>query len=121
MKQTEKQIHKDILQLFFDLETATYGRERTNGHYLCPNASSFFKSAKRIYELTDELYENYHPDYISKTDYKFICDSRKRLLLMLDVLKDNKHTNDTVMTYKLEEYLLQLQGLFKGVIDDDCN
>ena len=92
MKQTEKQIRKEIVQLFFDLETATYGREWANGHCLGPNAYSFYWSAKRIYELTDELYGYYHPDYISETDNKFIYDSKRILLPKLKVLIEDKRT-----------------------------
>ena len=121
MIQTEKQIKKEIVQLFSDLEAAAYGRERANGHYICPHSSTFYRCAKRIYELTDELYESYHPDYISGTDYKFIYDSRKRLLLELNVLRDKKHTTEIELTYILEEYLLQLQGLFKSIIEYDSN
>ena len=42
MIQTEKQIKEDIVHLFIDLEAATYGRERANGHYLRPNAGTFY-------------------------------------------------------------------------------
>ena len=117
MIQEEKQIKKDIVQLFTDLEVATYGCEKANGHYLSPNASSFYWCAKRIFELTDELVKEYQPIYISGIEYKFIYDSRKRLLLELDVLKDKKQANEIELTYKLEEYLTKMQGLFKCIIE----
>ena len=116
MIQTEKQIKEDIVHLFIDLEAATYGRERANGHYLRPNAGTFYQRAKRIFELTDKLYESYHPDYIIETDYKSIFDAKKRFLLKIDVMKDQKHTNKMMLTYKLEEYLMIMKGLFKCII-----
>lgn len=88
MKQKEELLLHDITRLFADLEAATYGRERANGRSIPPNAKIFYYCAKRIYDTTNELVDNYQPDYVTASDYSFICDSRRTVLLDLDVFKD---------------------------------
>ena len=116
MKQNESQLLQEVIRLFSDLEDATYGKERANGRYVIPTASNFYYHAKRLYEVTDELVANYHTDYITQSDYEFICDSKRSLLLDLDVKKDKKGLNVQELTYLLETYLLKLQGLFGEII-----
>ena len=55
MIKTEKMILEEIMRLLKNLENVTYGEYRTNGIVFPPNASSFYYSAKQLYECTDEL------------------------------------------------------------------
>lgn len=116
MKQDENQLLQEVIRLFSDLEDATYGKERANGRYVIPNASNFYYNAKRLYEVTDELVANYHTDYLSQSDYEFICDSKRSLLLDLDVKKGKKGLNEQELTYLLAQYLSNLQSLFGKII-----
>lgn len=116
MKQNESQLLQEVIRLFSDLEDATYGKEKANGRYVVPIASIFYYHAKRLYEVTDELVANYHTDYITQSDYEFICDSKRSLLLDLDVKKDKKGLNEQELTYLLESFLMKLQGLFGKII-----
>ena len=54
------------------------------------NANRFYYSAKQLYESTDELINRFSPEYITSSDYKFICASQRVTLLQLAALKDNK-------------------------------
>lgn len=116
MKQNESQLLQEVIRLFSDLEDATYGKEKANGRYVVPTASKFYYHAKRLYEVTDELVANYHTDYITQSDYEFICDSKRSLLLDLDVKKDKKGLNEQELIYLLESFLMKLQGLFGKII-----
>ncbi|MEE3483050.1 MAG: hypothetical protein VZQ98_01855 [Bacteroidales bacterium] len=87
MKQTEEQLLQNITRLFADLEDATYGKERANGRFVPPDARNFYYCSKCIYDATDELVESYQPNYISKSDYNFIYDSKRTLLLDLAVFE----------------------------------
>ena len=116
MKQTEEQILQDITRLFSDLEVATYGRERANGRYIRPDASSFYYCAKRIYDTIEELVDVYHPDYITASDYNYILDSKRTLLLELEVFKDRNKLEGDYLTYELEKYLMKMQGLFECIL-----
>lgn len=116
MKLSEEQILQDITRLFADLETATYGKERSNGRYIHPSADRFYHCAKRIYEATDELVCNCQPDYISASDYGFICDSRRTVLLSLEVFKDRNKEEGYNLTLELEDYYMKIQGLFDCIL-----
>jgi hypothetical protein len=116
MKHTEEQSLQDISRLLDDLNTATYGKERANGHLMPPNASNFYCCAKRLYDVTDELIEAYHPAYITENDYRFIYDSRRTVLLELSVMKDGNELQGDNLTWELEKYLLKIQGLFGCIL-----
>ncbi len=81
---------QNITRLFADLETATYGDYKANGHVIPPNASRFYYTTKRLYEQVDILVKDYSPNYVSSSDYMCIYDSQRIILLHLDVLKDCK-------------------------------
>lgn len=112
MIKTEQLILEEIMRLLDDLDKATYGTYRANGHVIPPNASWFYSIAKRLYEQTDLLVNNYSPGYISSSDYNFIYDSQRVILLHLDVLRDNKKVAGQVLTRELENYLMELNGVF---------
>lgn len=116
MKHTEEQTLQEISRILDELDAATYGRERANGHLMPPNASNFYCCAKRLYEVTDELIKEYHPAYITESDYRFICDSRRLLLLELSVMKDENKLQGDNLTWELEKYLLKIQGLFACIL-----
>lgn len=116
MEQTEKRILESINQLFDDLDAATYGRERNNGHYLLPDASIFYYRTKRLYNLVDELVDKYQPDYITEIDYRFINDSQRTLLLDLAVFQERNKLKGEQLTWELEKYLLKIQGLFNCIL-----
>ena len=116
MKQTEEHILQEITQLFADLEAATYGRERANGRFIPPNAKRFYYCAKRIYDTTDELVNNYQPNYVTVSDYGFICDSRRTVLRDIDVFKDRNKLEYDYLTCELDKYLQKIQELFGCIL-----
>ena len=120
MIKTEKILLEEIMRLLKDLENATYEEAKTNGLVFPPNASKFYYSAKKLYESTDELIDRFSPEYVTDSDYKFICASQKDILLQLDVLKDNKKLKGMELTWELETYLATLHDLFH-CITDYCN
>lgn len=120
MIKTEKMILEEIMRLLKNLENVTYGEYRTNGIVFPPNASSFYYSAKQLYECTDELFDRFMPEYVTDSDYRFICASQKNILLQLDVLKDNKKLKGMEVIWELETYLATLHDLFH-CITDYCN
>lgn len=120
MKHTEEQMLQETGRLFADLEVATYGRERANGRSIRPDARSFYYCAKHIYDTIEELVDVYQPDYITASDYNFICDSKRTLLLELEVFKDRNKLEGDYLTYELEKYLMKMQDLF-GCILSQCN
>lgn len=115
MIQTEKMKLEEIMRLLKDLENATYGEFKTNGLVFSPNANRFYYSAKHLYESTDELINRFSPEYITTSDYRFICASQRVTLLQLAVLKDNKKLKGEEITWELEKYLTELQGLFSCI------
>ena len=115
MIQTEKMKLEEIMRLLKDLETATYGEFKANGLIFPPSVSRFYYSAKKLYESTDELIDRFSPEYVTDSDYIFICASQKDILLQLDVLKDNKNLKDMEVTWELEIYLMELQGLLNCI------
>lgn len=117
--QTEKILLIEIMQLLEDLEKATYGSYRADGHVIPPNASRFYSIVKRLYEQTDILVNTFSPGYISSSDYNFIYDSQRVILLHLEVLRNNKKVADQVLTRELENYLMELNGVF-GCISTYC-
>lgn len=121
MEQTEERILESINQVFDDLDAATYGKERKNGHYLPPDASLFYHRVKRLYDLVDELVDKYQPDYITGIDYRFIYDSQRTLLLDLAVLQERNKLEGEHLTWELEKYLLKIQGLFSCVLSNCRN
>lgn len=120
MIQTEQTIREEIRRLLEDLEKATYDDHRANGRVIQPDASRFYFTAKRLYEQVDMLVAEYSPDYVSPSDYKSIYDSQRITLLNLEMLKDNKKLKGQELTWKLEEYLMELNGLF-DCISTYCN
>lgn len=120
MKQTEEQMLQNIIRLFADLETATYGKERANGRSIQPNARTFYYCTKGIYDTTDELVANYQPEYITASEYNLICDSRRTLLLSLDVFKDRNKTEGYNLSIELDVYYMKIQGLFDCILSH-CN
>lgn len=112
MIQTEKIKLEEIMRLYNNLEKATYGEYKTNGIVSRPSASRFYYTAKKLYESVDELIDNYSPKYISFSNSKMISASRRDTLLQLDVIKDDKTMKDEEVTWELEKYLTELQGLF---------
>lgn len=106
MEMTEEQILQEIARLFVDLGVATYGKEKANGRSVRPNAKTFYYCAKRIYDATDELVAHYQPDYISASDYNLIHDSRRTVLLSLDVFKDTNKKEGYNLSIELEDYYL---------------
>ena len=119
MIQTERMILDEIRQLFDDLDKATYGDYKANGHVIPPNASRFYYTTKRLYEQVDILVKDYNPNYMSPSDYMCIYDSQRIILLHLDVLKDCKKLNGQELTWELEKYLTKLYGIF-GCISTFC-
>lgn len=117
MIQTEKMIVKEIVQLLNSLDAATYGEYKTNGVIIRPSISRFYHITRKLYELTDELVDKYNPQYITSSDYKFICESQRDTLFRLAVLKDNKTLDDMEITRELETYLSTLHGLFHRITD----
>lgn len=115
MIQTEQLVLEEIMRLLNDLDKATYGSYRVNGHVIPPNASRFYYSAKRLYEQADILFKDYSPDYVSPSDYKFICNSQRGILLNLEVLKDSKKLKGQELTWELEKYLMELYGMFSRI------
>ena len=81
MIQTEKMILGEIMRLLKDLENAAYGETKANGLIFPPNLSRFYYRAKKLYEIVDELVERFDPKYVTHTDYKFICESQRYILL----------------------------------------
>lgn len=116
MKQTEEQLVQEIARLYSDLDSATYGKERSNGHIYPPDASKFYYSAKRMYDVADELIEKYQPAYVTLNDYRFIYDSQRTLLLELEVLKSCKKKQGNNLTWELEKYLSKIHGLFYCIL-----
>ena len=102
--------------MFADLEVAVYGKEWANGRSIQPDARTFYYCAKRIYDTTDELVSLYQPDYITASDYGFICDSRRTVLLNLEVFKDKNKAEGYNLTLELEDYYLKIQGLFDYIL-----
>lgn len=115
MIQTEKMILEEIMRLLKDLENATYGETKANGLNFPPNLRNFYNKAKKLYEIVDELVERFNPKYITQTDYKFICESQRDTLRQLDVLKDNTNIKGMDVTWKLEDYLTKIQGVFSCI------
>lgn len=116
MEQTEVKLLQEITQLFADLNVATYGKERANGRFLPPDANKFYYSTMRLYEAIDELVEKYQPAYITESDYRFIYDSQRPLLLELNVLRDKNKLQGDYLTWELEKYLSKIEGLFICVL-----
>ncbi len=116
MEQTEVKLLQEITQLFADLNVATYGRERANGRFLPPDANKFYYSTMRLYKAIDELVEKYQPAYITESDYRFIYDSQRPLLLELNVLRDKNKLQGDYLTWKLEKYLSKIESLFFCVL-----
>lgn len=79
MIQTERMILDEIRQLFDDLDKATYGDYKANGHVIPPNASRFYYTTKRLYEQVDILVKDYNPNYVSPSDYMYIRFSKNNL------------------------------------------
>lgn len=115
MLQTEQMILEEIRRLLDDLEKATYEDYRANGRVIQPNANKFYFTAKRLYEQVDILVAEYSPDYISPSNYKFIYDSQRRILLKLELLKDDKKLKGQELTWELEGYLMELNGMFNCI------
>ena len=115
MIQTERMILEEIMRLLKDLENATYGETKNNGLDFPPNSSKFYYGAKKLYKIVDELVERFNPKCVTDTDYKFICESQKDTLLQLAVLKDNKKLKGMAITWALEDYLKNIQGLFSCI------
>ena len=115
MIQTEKMILEEIMRLLNDLENSTYGETKNNGLDFPPNLSKFYYGTKRLYKIVDELVERFNPEYITYTDYKYICESQKDTLLQLAVLKDNKKLKGIEVTWELENHLTKIQGLFSCI------
>jgi hypothetical protein len=115
MIKTEKMLLEEIMRLLKDLEIATYEEQKPNGLVFPPNANKFYYSAKKLFESTDELIDRFSPEYVTNSDYKFICATQKDILLQLDVLKDNKNLKDMEVTWELENYLIKIQGLFSCI------
>jgi len=120
MKHTEEQMLQETGRLFADLEVATYDRERANGRSIRPDARSFYYCAKHIYDTIEELVGGYQPDYITASDYNHICDSKRTLLLELEVFKDRNKLEGDYLTCELDKYFMKMQGLF-GCILSQCN
>ena len=116
MEMSEEQILQEIARLFVDLGVATYGKEKANGRSVRPDARTFYYCAKRIYDATDELVAHYQPDYISASKYNFIHDSRRTVLLSLDVFKDRNKKEGYNLSIELEDYYLKIQGLFDCIL-----
>ena len=115
MVQTEQMILKEMMRLLNDLNKATYGDFKANGHVIPPNANRFYYTANRLYEQVDILVKNYSPKYMSSSDYMHIYDSQRVVLLYLDVLKDNKKLKGQEITWELEKYLMELYGVFNCI------
>ena len=115
MIQTEKMMLEEIMRLLKDLENATYGETKANGLNFPPNLRNFYYKAKKLYEIVDELVERFNPKYITQTDYKFICESQRDTLRQLDVLKDNTNIKGMEVTWKLEDFLTKIQGVFSYI------
>ena len=113
MKHTEEQMLQETGRLFADLEVATYGRERANGRSIRPDSRSFYYCAKHIYDTIEELVDVYQPDYITASDYNYILDSKRTLLLELEVFKDRNKLEGDYLTDELEKYLMKMKGLFE--------
>lgn len=120
MKQKEELMLQETVRLFAELKVATYGKERANGHSIRPDARRFYYCAKRIYDTIEELVDDYQPDYVTANDYNYICDSKRTMLLELEVFKDRNKLEGDYLTYELEKYLMKMQGLF-GRILSQCN
>ena len=116
MKQKEELMLQETVRLFADLKVVTYGKERANGHSIRPDTRSFYYCAKRIYDTIEELVDVYQPDYITASDYNFICDSKRTLLLELEVFKDRNKLEGDYLTYELEKYLMKMQGIFGCIL-----
>ena len=116
MKQTEKLMLQKTGRLFAELEVATYGKERANGLSIRPDARSFYYCAKRIYDTIEGLVDIYQPDYITASDYYYICDSKRTLLLELEVFKDRNKLEGDYLSYELEKYLMRMHGLFGHIL-----
>ena len=115
MIKTERILLEEIMRLLKDLENATYEETKPNGLVSPPNASKFYYSAKKLYESTDELIDRFSPEYITSSDYRFICASQRVTLLQLAVLKYNKKLKGVEITRELEKYLTELQELFSCI------
>ena len=120
MEMSEEQILQEIARLFVDLGVATYGKEKANGRSVRPDARTFYYCAKRIYDATDELVAHYQPDYISASKYNFIHDSRRTVLLSLDVFKDRNKKEGYNLSIELGDYYLKILGLFDCILTH-CN
>ena len=112
MMQSEQMILEEIMQLLDDLNKATYGDYKANGLVISPNANRFYNATKRLYEHVDILVKDFSPDYVSPSNYTFIYNSKRKILLYLDVLRDNRKLKGHELTWELEKYLMELYGLF---------
>lgn len=115
IKHSEKQLLQEIIQILDDLDAATYGKEKANSRFLPPDTRNFYCLAKRLYEVTDELVETFQPNYITESNYYFICDSQRLLLLELSVLKERNQLQGEQLTWELEKYLMKIQGQFECI------
>ncbi len=117
MKETEEYILNEINQLFINLEKATYGEYKANGHFIHPSANSFYYTLKKLYDYIDNLVNNYNPQYIYPSNYMFIYDSQRTILPRLNVLRNNKKLKGHELTNILQQYLEELNGVFTCIIE----
>ena len=120
MKMTEKNILREIARLLAELDVATYGDDNHRCRTIPPSVSRFHLCTTQIFKLIDELVANYQPDYISNSDYYYICDCERSIKLELDVLKDNKRLHGQQLTWALEPYWEKLQSQLRGMVDIDA-
>ena len=72
----------------------------------------------RLYEAIDELVEKYQPAYITESDYRFIYDSQRPLLLELNVLRDKNKLQGDYLTWELEKYLSKIESFGTSLISE---
>ena len=116
---TEKNIFREIARLLAELDVATYGDDNHRCRTIPPSVSRFHLCTTQIFKLIDELVANYQPDYISNSDYYYICDCERSIKLELGMLKDNRSLNGNQRTWALEPYFEKLKDLFKDIVEAD--
>ena len=119
MIMTEKNIFREIARLLAELDVATYGDDNHRCRTIPPSVSRFHLCTTQIFKLIDELVANYQPDYISNSDYYYICDCERSIKLELGMLKDNRSLNGNQRTWALEPYFEKLKDLFKDIVEAD--
>lgn len=116
MEQTREKLYKHINYLYKELVKATYGEDKTNGHYIGPSTDRFYIITCQLYDAIDEIFENFCPPHLSINDWRLINGHKRNIILDIDVLKDNKKIQGDKLTWTLEKILSKVKGDVKCIM-----